>query len=247
MLSKTPTFPNGGWQYPFDFGNGIIAPTFTEALKTVHPFRKDLMVKYFNHTHKSRLSKISVLDLGACEGAMALALWQNGLRDITCVEPRSANIKRGEFVKKFHSANYKFVQDTAENFLKTNKRNFDLTILGQLIWIVSNPIWLMKKIGEITNEEIILETVIAKTSPLKIENSKNYAPTKAAFFIREIKQEMDTGSMNRFEMWPNENAFYKLLEIGGFEKFKTFDYGSDSPPRYKSGEWIFGAAKKSTF
>ena len=56
---------------------------------------------------------------------MALGLWKIGVKDITCVEARAVNIKKGEFVKKFFGANYKYVQDDAENFLKLNLQKFE--------------------------------------------------------------------------------------------------------------------------
>jgi len=241
--SKTSQFPNGGWQYPFDFGGGIIAPTFTKAQTEIHPFRKDILIKYIMGQYGKEISKISVLDLGAGEGALALALWQVGVKDITCVEARSSNIEKGQFVKKTFNADYNFIHDEAESFLKKNNRKFDIVIVSQLLWIVSNPIMLIKLTAKSTNKEMIIETVLAQTKNIEITNNKSYAPTEAAFFIREVKNKIDTGSLDGIELWPNKQAFQKLLDLGGFSQFKEFDFGRNYPARYKTGEWIFGSAK----
>ena len=75
--------PNGGWQFPFDFGHGIVAPTYSPTQVDIHPWRREVMLRSLDAIYAGKYQDLSVLDLGAGEGAMTKQMPSLFLQDMT--------------------------------------------------------------------------------------------------------------------------------------------------------------------
>lgn len=235
--------PNGGWQFPFDFGNGIKAPTYTSVQTELHPWRRKVMMDAIENMH-SNFGELSVLDLGSGEGAMSIALWQKGIRDITCVEIRKNNIEKAKFACDHFGASPKHVNCDIEDFLRDNNREYDITIFMGLLYHILNPFAVMKAIGSITKNTMVIETVLASNNSISFVNSKEYSPTNAGFFVRIDSAESHTAGTNDLELWPNEKGLRKLLCYSGFSNFEKCNYGEEAPNKYLNNQRIIGVASK---
>ena len=153
--------PGGGWQFPFDFGDGIVAPTYTPTQAELHPWRRDIMLAQLDRIYAGRYGSLSVLDLGAGEGAMALALWQRGVRDITCVEVRPNNVAKAEFVFAHAGAGVAVVEDEVETHLADETRQYDLVLFMGLLYHLVDPFAVLKRIGAVCRDTMVIETVLA--------------------------------------------------------------------------------------
>src|SRR3954451_4140028 len=142
--------PNGGWQFPFDFGNGIIAPTYTPVQAGLHPWRRDVMLRELDNIFAGRYDELSVLDLGAGEGAMAVALWQRGVRSITCVEVRPNNIAKAKFVCNHFGVEAFYIEEEVGSFLSHETKKYDLILFMGLLYHLVDPFPILKKIGELS-------------------------------------------------------------------------------------------------
>ena len=236
--------PGGGWQFPFDFGHGIVAPTYSPVQSELHPWRRDVMLRELDKIYSGCYAELSVLDIGSCEAAMAVALWQRGVRDITCVEVRPNNIAKAKFVSAHFGAEIKHVEEEVEKFLVRDTRTYDLVLFMGLLYHLIDPFIIMRRIGEKTLETMVIETVLACPSSLAFANDPVYSPTKAAFFIRQDNVASHTAGTIDLELWPTPEAFFALIRHAGFAGFLKADYGPEPPRYFSTDERILGIARK---
>ncbi|BCB26933.1 hypothetical protein SKTS_18190 [Sulfurimicrobium lacus] len=235
--------PNGGWQFPFDFGHGIIAPTYT-PVQQMHPWRRDMLVSIIQENVPANYADLSVLDLGAGEGAMAVALWAMGFREITCVENRPLNIEKAQFACEVYGAKANFVHSTVDEFLSQNDNSYDIVIFMGLLYHVLNPFEMARAIGRVARHSCISETVIAQPRLTGFDNRPNYQPSEAAFYIRVDSTKSHTAGIYDLELWPTEDALITLFQHGGFNKVQLIPNKGIVPPDFQSGGRRFAFAKK---
>ncbi|MHB9119715.1 MAG: methyltransferase domain-containing protein [Burkholderiales bacterium] len=236
--------PGGGWQFPFDFGNGLVAPTYTPTQAELHPWRREVMLRELDALYAERYGSLSVLDLGAGEAAMSIALWERGVRDITCVEVRPNNIAKARFVASHFGADLKIVEATVEDYLQTDNRKYDLVLFMGLLYHLLDPFAVMRRIGDLTGEVLVIETVLARPMPVTFANAPAYSPTPASFFVREDTVQSHTAGTSDLELWPTPEALFTLLRFARFRQFNKADYGNKPPAYFATDERILGIAIK---
>lgn len=239
--------PAGGWQYPFDFGEGIIARTYTDAQIRLHPWRRDMLINNLDKLYRNKYAQLSVLDLGSGEGAMSLALWQKGVRDITCVEVREVNVKKAKFIFNHFGVNANIINSSIDDFLDNNTKKYDVVIFMGILYHILNPFDVMKKLSDITKECIVLETVVAKVDDIKFGNRDKYSAQKDGFFIRIDTTESQTAGLSNLELWPTKGALDMLMSENNFNKVELFELDSKAPFDYLDEERIMGISKKINF
>ncbi len=237
--------PNGGWQYPFEFGEGIVARTYTDAQVRLHPWRREMLIKNLDKIYSDKYHELSVLDLGSGEGAMSLALWNRGVRDITCVEVRELNVEKAKFVFNHFGVNANIINSSIDDFLDKNTKKYDLVIFMGILYHILNPFDMMKKLSDITKESIVIETVVAKIDDIKFGNRDKYSAQKDGFFIRIDTTESQTAGLSNLELWPTMGALDMLMNENDFTDVELFDFDSNAPFDYLDKERIIGICKKT--
>ena len=219
----------GGWQFPFDFGNGIIAPTYTE-IQSMHIWRRQVMLDAIeNVIPEGERKDMPVLDLGGGEGAMAIGLWQIGFRDITLVEVRELNIDKARFAANHFKANINFNNSTADEFLKEDKKEYGLTLFMGLLYHLLDPFGILTRIGKCTSKYMVMETALALPKLKGFRNRGDYAPSEAAFYMRFDSAGSHTAGLSDLELWPNIAAIDLLAKHAGFEKLAYLS--GENPPK----------------
>ena len=188
---------------------------------------------------------MSVLDLGACEGAMSLALWERGVQDITCVEARKINVEKARFVFKVKKAKIAVVQEDVLDFLKQDNRRYDLVLFMGLLYHLLDPFLALRLTAKRTKGMLAMETVISLPRDLKFGNVPHYSPSAAGFFIRHDSKRSNTAGLNDLELWPNREALEILLTEEGFENIQEMDYGSEPISWYTSKQRVMLLASHS--
>lgn len=235
--------PNGGWQFPFDFGHGIAAPTYT-AVQQMHPWRREMLVSIIQDNVPANYADLSVLDLGAGEGAMAVALWAMGFRDITCVENRPLNIEKAKFACEVFGAKANFVHATVDEFFLKNDKTYDIVIFMGLLYHVLNPFEMARSIGSVAKHSCICETVVAQPRLNGFDNRENYQPGEEAFYVRVDSTKSHTAGIYDLELWPTPGALITLFQHGGFGRVSLVDNKGVVPPDFLSGGRRFAYARK---
>jgi Methyltransferase domain len=221
--------PAGGWQFPFDFGNGIVAPTYT-PVQAMHTWRRDVMLNWVSKRIPSNRDCMSVLDLGAGEGAMAIGLWQLGFRDITCVEVRELNVEKAQFAAKVFGANLKLCCTSVEAFLHGETRQYDIVLFMGLLYHLLEPFAVMDSIRRLARQYLILETALALPKSPEFLNRVDYAPSEAAFFLRFDTAKSQTAGISDLELWPNKAMVEVLMNQAGFDRLSWLDGPQPAPP-----------------
>lgn len=233
-----PGCPNGGWQYPFDFGFGIEAPTYSATQRELHPWRKHVTFAALDRYFSGRYQQISVLDLGAGECAFAAELWQRGTRDITCVEMRDINVEKALFVREVFGCGFNVVQDDVERFLSHDQRTYDLVLFMGLLYHLQDPLNITRKVAAKTREMAVVETVLACPENIVFNNVPEYRPEQAAYFIRKDSQESNTAGAADIELWPTSAALTLTLQQAEFQRLE------DIVPAHDALHWY--ATKQRT-
>lgn len=235
--------PGGGWQFPFDFGNGIVAPTYT-PVQAMHTWRRDVMLQAIEKLIPEKRDAVSVLDLGAGEGAMALGLWEIGFRDITCVEARPLNVEKAQFVARIFSAGLNYTCATVDEFLSENTKQYDLVLFMGLLYHLLNPFEVLKRIGKLTRRCMVLETAISLPRLGGFDNRTEYAPSEAAFFLRIDSAQSHTAGLQDLELWPNMAAVEMLAQYAGFAKLTRLEGFDPKPSYFDDGSRVIAIAEK---
>lgn len=235
--------PNGGWQFPFDFGHGIVAPTYT-AVQQMHPWRREMMVSILQENVPANYADLSVLDIGAGEGAMAVALWAMGFRDITCVENRPLNIEKAKFACEVFGAKANFMHMTVDEFFQKNEKTYDIVIFMGLLYHILNPFEVARQIGKTARHSCICETVVAQPRLGGFENRENYQPSSDAFYVRVDSTKSHTAGIYDLELWPTDGALVTLFNHGGFKNASLVSNKGNVPPDFASGGRRFLYARK---
>ena len=235
----------GGWQYPFDFGNGIIAPTYSSR-QSMHPWRKDILINHVKQLSFNKpLKDISILDLGSGEGAMDVALWELGFRNITAVEVRAHNIEKAKFVYKVFGVEPTIVQCTTDEYFAKHFQTFDIVLCMGLLYHVTNPFDLISQAAKRCDKHFYLETVIANPNLYGFNNRHNYEPSNAGFFIRRDSAESMTAGLIDFELWPNIDAVDLLLSANHLNQVTDLTKDAEYKPlEYENKERAFIYAQK---
>jgi 2-polyprenyl-3-methyl-5-hydroxy-6-metoxy-1,4-benzoquinol methylase len=235
--------PGGGWQFPYDFGDGIIAPTYT-PVQAMHSWRRDAMLSAVAQRFPFNREALSVLDLGAGEGAMAIGLWQLGFRKITCVEVRPLNIEKAQFAARVFGADLDFRRETVEEFLGNDGSRYDIVLFMGLLYHLLNPFGIIEQIGRVTRQTVVLETALSLPKLQGFDNQKDYAPGDAAFFLRLDSTKSHTAGVNDFELWPNKAMVGALARHGGFANISWLSGSDPAPPNFANGSRILAMIEK---
>jgi hypothetical protein len=236
-LSQRSAWPGcpGGWQYPFDLGHGIVTPAYGPVQATLHPWRRKVLLDNLDPIFSGRYDRISVLDLGACEGAMAAGLWERGVRDLTCVEARPINVEKARFVAAVKGYGYRIVEAEISEYLASETRTYDLVLFMGILYHLLHPFSISRRVAVCTRTLAVYETVLALPTKFTFDNPPEYRPTAAAFFVRAEPRQSNTAGLSDFELWPTRQALELLLKESGFSRTKELDYGCDPDPHFSSG------------
>jgi len=235
--------PEGGWQFPFDFGNGIVAPTYT-PIQEMHVWRRQVMLTALEKlVPEDKRATTSILDIGGGEGAMSIGLWQLGFRDITMLEARPLNIEKAKFAGNHFRAGIQYKLITIEDFLQNNNNNYDITLFMGLLYHLLNPFEILKSIGSLTNRYMIIESVLAQPQLNGFDNRADYSPSDAGFFIRIDTVLSQTAGLSDFELWPNMAAVRMLVQYAGFKELQLLK-GQNPPKDFASNSRLIALACK---
>jgi len=235
--------PGGGWQFPYDFGHGITAPTYSPT-QQMHIWRRDVMLQAVEKHFPGPREGLSVLDLGSGEGAMAIGLWELGFRDITCVEVRPLNIEKAQFAARVFGAELDFIESDLTSFLADCTQTYDVVMFMGILYHILDPFTVLKQIGEKTRSLMVLETVISVPKGEGFQNAPHYAPTEAAFYLRVDCNASHTAGLSDYELWPTRSAVEMLLKYAGFTSLRELTGPDPVPDYFADGTRMIAVAAK---
>ena len=102
----------------------------------------------------------TILDLGSCVGSFGQWSLSNGAKHYTGVEIHKEFTEKSiNNLSKYNDADkFEIVTDSVEQFLKTNKRKYDVVLAAGILHGFLNVVEILKQISDITEEFLIVES-----------------------------------------------------------------------------------------
>lgn len=139
---------------------------------------------------KSLIENKTILDLGSCVSITGCWCLLNGAKHYTGVEVHKQliNISNTLLIKHFNCNNFELINDSISNFLLTNKNVYDIVILFGCLYSFVDIVSVLKKVSEITNQYIIIDSqypnnIQKDDAVIKITDKQNmHGPIKDSLF-----------------------------------------------------------------
>ncbi len=192
------------WWHSIDLGNGLVTP----GQKSL-----EIMAEEFDRTFSPfDLQGKTVLDIGAWNGGFSLEALRRGARSVTALdhytwnEPGFRGRESFDFVARVTGANLVAVDidlDTPALDL-TRLGRFDVVLFLGVFYHLKNPLGVLRQIGEITGEVLVVET--------HLEHFSQDRPAMLFYPGRELGGDPTN-------WWgPNRACVVELLKMVGFPR-----------------------------
>lgn len=152
----------GPWFYPFDFGDGLKAPTkIPAAVEGIFETRLEMVGRAAESHFGARLSDIRCLDIGCHEGFYSIAMARRGVGRVVGVDVRETNLRRARFVAEtLGLSQVSFQQGNCERLSAPELGRFELTLFLGLLYHLENPMLCLRNVASLTKEMCIIETQV---------------------------------------------------------------------------------------
>ena len=211
---------------------------------------------------KSQLSEMTILDVGGYDGWILVQLQQElNFKLAVSVEPRSKNIRKGEYARKYYGiqTNVKFIQGELDSLEQVLDHQYDFVLCLNVLHHVDSTPKAIKSLSDFCLDTIFISSAIIER-PKKSVKLKKLLNLKDISYLNSTKDFATAGF--KFESpyfdgsttgsvivnLPEENLVKMSLVSNGFKVEKTIT--SLASKNYKfftksHGElWVFIVANK---
>jgi hypothetical protein len=152
----------GPWFYPFEFGNGLKAPTKIPAeVEGIFDTRLRMVERVVGIHFRARLPRIACLDVGCHEGFYSIAMARKGVGRVLGVDVRESNLRRARFVAEAMGfSQVSFRQDNCERLTSEKYGRFELTLFLGVLYHLENPMLCLRNLADLTSELCVIETQV---------------------------------------------------------------------------------------
>jgi SAM-dependent methyltransferase len=220
------------WAYQVEFGSTSTLGARIDSDWKYHRYRGSLLVGTTARIVGRRIGELSVLDVGSHCGVQALELAEYGFGHVTGLDLRSNNIKQARFLTAaFGVPRVSFAEKNVwdlEGF-----RPHDVVFCVGLLYHVTAPMRLLKLLYDLTNEFLILDSLVHKQ------------PFSGFYLVCHKDVEYSAEGEMSYEFHPTYRAVCEGLQAVGFSTaYEVIGNRADEVPHYESGNVrTFVAAK----
>jgi len=217
----------GPWFYPFDFGNGLKAPTkIPPEVEGIFETRLEMVERVVAAHFGARLAEIACLDIGCHEGFYSFAMARKGIGRMVGVDVRESNLRRARFVAETMGlSQVSFRQGNCERLAAPDLGRFELTLFLGVLYHLENPVLCLRNVASLTKELCIIETqVIAEVEGETEWGARDWKrPYQGALAVIDESGEFhswsgeETGS-TPVALCPSPKALMFLLQQAGFRR-----------------------------
>ncbi len=240
----------GPWVHGyFELPNGITIRDGDEFHKDRLFQLRQLFVEIISsHYKKNKLADKTLCDVGCNAGYFLLELFRSfEFLKAKGFDPRKSNINKANFIaKQFNLPKDRFSIEVGDLF-DNKKRSFDVVIMPGVLHHLDDHILACKRLYDMTNELLIIETM---GLPDAVENSEVsdrlelkddvYKSVKPIFGVCGMKLESNyldgAAATSGIVTIPSKHAVYLALFNAGFREIKVFDLKlnqDQNQPRYR--------------
>jgi ubiquinone/menaquinone biosynthesis C-methylase UbiE len=243
----------GPWFYPFEFGDGVKAPSKIPAeVEGIFDTRLRIVERVVETHFKARLPRIACLDVGCHEGFYSMAMARMGIGRVVGVDVRASNLRRARFVAEAMGlSQVSFRQDNCERLTSEKHGRFELTLFLGVLYHLENPMLCLRNLASLTSELCVVETQVID----EVEGETEWGaqewkrPYRGALAVIDESGEFhssdgeETGS-TPVALCPSPKALTFLLEQAGFRQVEILPPPEDAYEQLARGKRLVCAAYK---
>ena len=243
----------GPWFYPFEFGNGLKAPTkIPPEVEGIFETRREMVERAVEAHFGSRLSEIACLDVGCHEGFYSFAMARKGVGRVVGVDVRESNLSRARFVAEAMGfKQVSFFQGNCERLAAPELGRFELTLFLGVLYHLENPILCLRNMASLTKELCIVETQVIDEVEGEAEwGARDWTrPYQGVLAVIDESGEFhstggeETGS-TPVALCPSPKALVFLLRQAGFQRVEIVPPAPGAYEQLARGKRLVCAAYK---
>ena len=243
----------GPWFYPFEFGDGVKAPTkIPPEVAEIFETRLEMVERAAVAHFKGRLPEIACLDIGCHEGFYSVAMARQGVGRVVGVDVRETNLRRARFVTEAMGLpQVSFRQGNCERLAATELGRFELTLFLGVLYHLENPMLCLRNVAGLTKELCIVETQVID----EVEGATEWGarewkrPYQGALAVIDESGEFhssdaeETGS-TPVALCPSPKALHFMLRQAGFSRVEIVPPAPGAYEQLARGKRVVCAAYK---
>ncbi|MCP5050160.1 MAG: methyltransferase domain-containing protein [bacterium] len=224
------------WRHPFEVEPGVWVTLFRDWFKEWHLWRVDTLMPTIEtiaaHVLPGGIKGAKVLDTGCWDGFYGFEFLKRGAGHLKGVDLREEAIRRANLVKDYYG--YKNCDFEVKNVQDIDRRSeqFDITLMYGILYHLSAPIDVIKRLGDMTRSMLLLSTY-ASPGPEPVLTLKRENPDK------------DSTGFQELITTPSQGALIEMLNFAGFDLVLR-DYPYPFYERYRGSDFGFFYAVKTS-
>lgn len=223
------------WRHPFEVESGEWVKTFRDWHGEWHQWRVDVLMPHIEtiagYLLPEGIKSAGVLDIGCWDGFYGFEFVKRGARYLKGVDLREEAVRRADLLKDYYGYdNAEFENRNIQDKEFDNER-YDISLLYGVLYHLSAPIDVMKRVGDITGSMLLVNTH-ASGHPEPVLRLKRENPDK------------DSTGFQELITTPSEAAVVEMLNFAGFDIILR-DYPYPFYERYRGSDFGFFYGIKS--
>jgi ubiquinone/menaquinone biosynthesis C-methylase UbiE len=241
------------WFYPFNFGNGITAPTkIPPEVEGIFKTRLEMVQQVVDAHFGSRLPEIACADIGCHEGFYTIAMAKKGIARLVGIDVRESNLRRARFVAEAMGfSQIAFRQGNCERLRADEVGRFELTLFLGVLYHLENPMLCLRNVANLTKELCIVETQVID----EVEGATEWGarawtrPYQGVLAVIDESGEFhssdseETGS-TPLALCPSPKALVFMLQQAGFHRVDMIQPAPGAYEQLARGKRLICAAYK---
>ncbi len=224
------------WRHPYELEPGLWVDLHRQWHKDWHLWRIETLMptigRIAGHLFPNGLKDARVLDTGCWDGFYGFEFLKRGASYLKGIDLRDEAIRRANLIKDYFGFSpCDFVKENIQD-IDTNAERFDITLMYGILYHLSAPIDVIKKLGEMTGSMMLINTY-AYPGPDPVIKLKREDPDKDSTGFQELIS------------IPSEKAVVEMLDFAGFTTILRH-YPYPFYEKYKDAHFGFFYAVKST-
>ena len=242
----------GPWFYPYDFGDGVRAESYTPPeVAGIFETRREMAERAVRGYFGTRLHEISCLDIGCHEGFYSLAMARLGVGRVAGLDVRNENLTKARFAAEASGlARINFLQGNCEHLDSRDTGQHELTLFLGVLYHLENPMLALRKVAAITKELCVVETQVIDEVAGETEwgaRAWTHPYQGACAVIDESVQHAadvrETGA-TPLALCPSPRALATMLRHAGFRRIETVPPAEGAYEQLARGKRVVVAAYK---
>jgi tRNA (mo5U34)-methyltransferase len=242
----------GPWFYPYDFGQGVKAESYTPPeVAGIFETRREMVESAVRAHFGQRLKDISCLDIGCHEGFYSFAMARLGVTRVTGLDVRTENLRKARFAAEAMGlAQVQLQQGNCEHLSVDLNGAHELTLFLGVLYHLENPMLALRNVAAVTKELCVVETQVIDEVSGETEwgaRAWTHPYQGACAVIDESVQHAadvhETGA-TPLALCPSYLALETMLRHAGFSRIERVKPPSDAYEQLARGKRVVVAAYK---